>query len=66
MPIFIRFVSDFEKTATHKIKKSVLKKEGFTVHAKGTPIYVLLPKAVTYTKLTTEIAQQIEAGTISF
>jgi len=66
VPIFIRFVSDFEKTATHKIKKSVLKKEGFNIHSEATPIYILLPKAATYTKLTTEIAQQISAGAISF
>lgn len=66
VPIFIRFVSDFEKTATHKIKKSVLKKEGFNVPSEETPIYVLLPKAATYIQMTSEIAQQIKAGAISF
>ncbi len=66
VPIFIRFVSDFEKTATHKIKKSVLKKEGFSIHTEEAPNYVLLPKAATYTKLTNEIAQQIKEGAISF
>jgi len=66
VPIFIRFVSDFEKTATHKIKKSVLKQEGFAIHSEATPIYVLLPKAATYTKMTAEIVQQIEAGAILF
>ena len=66
VPIFIRFVTDFEKTATHKIKKSVLKKEGFSPNSANTSIYVLLPKAAIYTKMTTEIAQKIERGAISF
>jgi len=39
-PIFLRFVSDFEKTATLKIKKSALKKEGIRVFYEGSPIYV--------------------------
>lgn len=65
VPIFIRFVTNFEKTATHKIKKSVLKKEGITVY-QDSPIYVLFPNASTYTKMTREIAQQIENGAISF
>lgn len=66
VPIFIRFVANFEKTATHKIKKSVLKKEGIRVFSDNAPIYVLLPKASTYIKMTTEIAQKIQNGAISF
>lgn len=65
VPIFIRFVTEFEKTATHKIKKSVLKKEGIQISNTDT-IYVLLPKAVTYTKMTASIIQQIEKGAIAF
>lgn len=66
VPIFLRFVGDFEKTATHKIKKSVLKKEEIRVFSDDAPIYVLLPKALTYTKMTAEIANQIENGAILF
>jgi len=66
VPIFLRFVSDFEKTATHKIKKSVLKKEGITPSTDTDVIYVLLPKSDRYTKMTPEIAKAIENGTISF
>jgi len=44
VPIFLRFVADFEKTATHKIKKSVLKKEVFYPSNETDAIYVLLPK----------------------
>ena len=66
VPIFLRFVPDFEKTATHKIKKSVLKKEGIYPQNEADIIYVLLPKAATYTKMTPEIAKAIENGTINF
>lgn len=66
VPIFLRFVVDFEKTATHKIKKSILKKEGIKPSSDSSVVYVLLPKSKTYTPLTTEIAMAIEQGTINF
>ena len=66
VPIFLRFVTDFEKTATHKIKKSVLKKEGIYPSKERAAIYVLLPKATIYTKMTPEIAEAIEQGAINF
>jgi len=66
VPIFLRFVADFEKTATHKIKKSVLKKEGIHASKETDIIYVLLPKATTYTIITPEIAKAIEKGNINF
>ncbi len=66
VPIFLRFVFDFEKTATHKIKKSVLKKEGIYPQNDENLIYVLLPKAAIYTKMTPEIAKAIEQGAINF
>lgn len=66
VPIFLRFVTNFEKTATHKIKKSVLKKEGIYPKNERDVIYVLLPKAATYTKMTSEILTAIKQGNISF
>ncbi|MFK7978981.1 MAG: long-chain-acyl-CoA synthetase [Saprospiraceae bacterium] len=66
VPIFLRFVADFEKTATHKIKKSALKKEGIYPQSEADIIYVLLPKAATYTRMTPEIAKAIEQGIINF
>jgi len=66
VPIFLRFVSDFEKTATHKIKKSVLKKEGIQPSTTADTIYVLLPKSNTYIQMTPEIAKAIEQGVINF
>lgn len=64
IPLFIRFVTEFEKTATHKIKKSVLKKEG--IESNGDPIYVLLPKAEAFVLMTEEISEKIRCGSIAF
>ena len=65
VPLFIRFITDFEKTATHKIRKAQLKKEGIECYT-SSPIFVLLPHSQLYQPLTTEIFSKIQQGVIAF
>jgi acyl-CoA synthetase (AMP-forming)/AMP-acid ligase II len=62
VPIFIRLVPDFEWTATHKIKKSSLKNEGFDPLTVGDGLYILLPGSEAYTLLTKEVHSDIRSG----
>ena len=59
IPLFIRFVDDFEKTATHKIKKTKLKNEGYNPVNIKNDLYVLLPEKDSYVPLTEAIYNQI-------
>ncbi|MEM7373124.1 MAG: long-chain-acyl-CoA synthetase [Bacteroidota bacterium] len=63
VPMFLRFVQEFDKTATHKIKKSVLKQEGIE-HMD--PIFVLLPGGEAYEALSPSTRQDIQQGRIRF
>ena len=62
IPIFLRFKKEFETTATYKIKKAGLKKEGFNINNIPDPIYVLLPKSSEYCLITNEIYDEIMNG----
>ena len=66
VPIFIRFVPDFEWTATHKIKKTNLKNEGYDPARVREELYVLLPGSETYVPVSEEIYRNITAGTYKF
>jgi citronellyl-CoA synthetase len=67
VPLFIRFVDDFQWTATHKIKKSGLKSEGFDPgRIISGEIYVLLPGAKTYVSLNEDLYKNILAGNYKF
>jgi citronellyl-CoA synthetase len=66
VPLFIRFVDDFQWTATHKIKKSGLKREGFDPARIIGEIYVLLPGAQTYVPLKEDLYKNILAGNYKF
>ena len=59
IPIFIRFITEFDTTATHKIKKHELRTEGIDLEKVKSPIYVLLPGADTYVPLTETIHTEI-------
>ena len=65
VPLFIRFIENFEQTATHKIRKATLKKEGIDGYATS-KIFILLPKMVTYQPLTPTIFLKIQKGNIAF
>jgi len=59
VPKFIRFTEKFDTTATLKIQKGGLKKEGYNLTKLNDPIYVLLPNASDYTLLTKEVYTKI-------
>ena len=65
IPAFIRFVDNFNKTATHKIQKATLKREGIEGYT-DTAIYVRLPKTTNYQPLTISIYSEIQKGAIAF
>jgi acyl-CoA synthetase (AMP-forming)/AMP-acid ligase II len=66
VPLFVRFVADFEWTATHKIKKTNLKNEGYDPALAGPDLYVLLPDGGKYEILNQEILSNIKAGKYRF
>jgi citronellyl-CoA synthetase len=66
VPKFIRFIDEFSFTATHKIKKNLLKKEGFNIDEIKNPIFILLPESSEYVPLTKEIYKGITKGKYKF
>ena len=66
VPLFVRFVPDFEWTATHKIKKTNLKNDGYDPARLQQDIYVLLPESGKYEALSQEIHNNIIAGKYRF
>ena len=62
VPKFVRFKEAFETTGTHKIKKKVLRDEGFDPNVVDDPLYVLLPEEDAYQPLTKELYQEILTG----
>jgi len=66
VPIFIRFKNEFETTGTHKIKKTVLRDDGFDIHNIPEPIFILLPNKEHYEPLSEQIYQEIIDGKYKF
>jgi len=66
VPLIVRFVPDFEWTATHKIKKTNLKTQGFDPSQAQEGIYVLLPENEGYAPLTDDIYRNMMAGKYKF
>jgi citronellyl-CoA synthetase len=66
VPKFLRLNADLEYTATHKIKKVTLKKEGFDLDSITDSLFVLLPGNTEYRPLTREIYQNILKGEYRF
>jgi citronellyl-CoA synthetase len=62
VPLFVRFVPDFEWTATHKIKKMSLKTQGYDPALVKEEVYVLLPGSESYVPLNNEIFRDMVAG----
>jgi len=61
-PIFIRITQGVELTATFKMKKNTLQKEGFDPQLVKDPVYVVDNKARTFVRLTEEHLRLIERG----
>jgi citronellyl-CoA synthetase len=66
VPLFIRYVRDFQWTATHKVKKHDLKREGFDPSKVTGHLFVLLPGTERYVPLTDKIYQGIMDGKFMF
>ena len=66
VPIFLRIKSEIATTSTFKIKKSLLKKEGFDLEIIDDALYVMLPHESNYTPLTKDIYDDIQKGIIKF
>ena len=62
VPKFVRFKKEFETTGTHKIKKKVLRDEGFDPKVVADPLYVLLPESDAYQPLTEDLYQEVVSG----
>lgn len=66
VPKFVRFKKEFETTGTLKIKKTVLRDEGFDPNRVSDPLYVLLPENDTYEPLTAKLFDEILSGRYRF
>ncbi len=66
VPKFIRFRKEIETTATLKIQKIDMKKEGFDPNKIEDPLFVLLPGTSEYAELTKEIFDGINNGKYRF
>jgi citronellyl-CoA synthetase len=66
VPKFIRFITEFSFTATHKIQKIKLKKEGYNINEINDPVFVLLPESSEYISLTKEIYEGVTKGKYMF
>jgi len=65
-PKFLRFLKEFETTGTHKIKKVVLREEGFDPGRIDDPLFVLLPEGTEYESLTKGVYGDIVGGKYRF
>jgi hypothetical protein len=66
VPRFVRLNKNIECTSTHKIKKVLLKNEGFDPARVNDSLYVLLPGELEYKSLTAEIYSEILDGKYKF
>lgn len=62
VPLFIRFIEDFQWTATHKINKTGLKADTFDPSKVAGKVYVLLPGKDEYVEMTGALYKEILAG----
>jgi len=63
-PIFVRIVDKIQITATFKLKKRELQREGFRIQEIKDPIYIIDNKNRTYVELTDSIYSSLEAATM--
>ncbi len=66
IPLFVRITDEFHTTATHKLMKSILQKEGFDVHTISDPVYVQLPGSTEYVLLTSQLYDKISKGEVRY
>lgn len=66
VPVFVRFVTQIQATATLKLPKTALQKEAFNLELVKDPIYVLVRKEKVYRKLDPQVHQKISRGELDF
>lgn len=66
VPVFIRFIGEFQMTATHKIKKTQFKAEGYDLDQVREDLYVLLPGSDAYVPVDDLLYREIMAGKYHF
>jgi citronellyl-CoA synthetase len=62
LPKFIRFKKELETTPTFKVKKAVLRNDGFDPEQIDDPMFALLPGEKEYVPLTGGLYQEITSG----
>jgi len=66
VPLFIRFIDEFQMTATLKIKKTQLRKDGYDQTLIKEKLYVLLPGNDSYEPMNETLYREIMAGKYYF
>ena len=66
IPVFIRVTDAIEKTGTFKYRKVDIQKMGYSLEKDGDEVFVLLPREKKYTRMTPELKQQIDSGSVRF
>jgi citronellyl-CoA synthetase len=62
VPVFVRVTDTLEVTGTFKHRKVELRKQGYDPSITDDPMFVLLPGAPGYCRLTPELYDQIQAA----
>ena len=65
-PVFIRVQPDLEVTGTFKLLKTELRKTGYNPGATSDPLYVMKPRASTYTLLDADYYQVLSSGNAGY
>jgi hypothetical protein len=66
VPRFLRLKTEFETTPTFKIKKNLLRDEGFDPGIVSDPLFVILPGDDTFQPLTDDLFAEITDGKYRF
>jgi fatty-acyl-CoA synthase len=61
-PLFVRVRTELEKTSTFKLKKDVLRDEGFDPHKVSDPVYFRDPASGDYTAMTEQLYADVVNG----
>ncbi|XP_017463175.1 PREDICTED: long-chain fatty acid transport protein 1-like, partial [Rhagoletis zephyria] len=66
VPVFIRLAKHFEMTATHKLPKVTLKRDGYDPAATADPLYMLDAKQGKYVRIDQALYEDIQKGVVKF
>lgn len=66
IPVFIRLAKHFEMTATHKLPKVALRKEGYNPALTSDPLYMFDSKQSKYVRIDQQLYDDIQKGLIKF